>query len=300
MTAVCIVAAAIRVFLCTTPDPIPALDQSAFDARFGQPAHTVNLATDPYPNVSQDVFLTRVPDDRKWLGVDIPPEQVLGSPPERKLTRREWRRQQRELRREARREYAAARARRKETVPAGKNTGLPGVQSTTITARTTELAYATPNKPTSFLSWLRGGTSNETTASIYGSSDGYRAVVAAAKAEGVDQKLALSIAKIESGGKCGSVSSANAVGVMQIKPGTAKLVGYTGSAAGLRDCKTSAKYGMKYLAYCSNLAGGDVRKTALCYNQGHGTLISGKYRSRANRPEFIGYKAKLRAQGLNL
>ena len=88
------------------------------------------------------------------------------------------------------------------------------------------------------------------------------------------EKLALSIARIESNGSCGAQSSANAIGVMQIKHATAQMIGYKGTAKGLKNCKTSAKWGVKYLAMCLDLADGNVKKAALCYNQGHGTLTN--------------------------
>ena len=130
---------------------------------------------------------------------------------------------------------------------------------------------------------------------------GYAAVKYEAKAQRVPEKLALSIARIESNGACGAQSSANAIGVMQIKHSTAQMMGYTGSAKGLKNCKTSAKYGVKYLAMCLDLAKGDVKKAALCYNQGHGTLTNKKkYGNRVNRSEAKGYIAKLKAQGWRL
>jgi len=130
---------------------------------------------------------------------------------------------------------------------------------------------------------------------------GYAAVKYEARAQNVSEKLALSIARIESNGACGAQSSAKAIGVMQIKHTTAQMMGYTGSAKGLKNCKTSAKYGVKYLAWCLELADGDVKKAALCYNQGHGTLLNKKkYGKRIYRTEAKGYIAKLKAQGWRL
>jgi soluble lytic murein transglycosylase-like protein len=130
---------------------------------------------------------------------------------------------------------------------------------------------------------------------------GYTAVKYEAKVQNVPEKLALSIARIESNGACGAQSSANAIGVMQIKHATAQMIGYTGTAKGLKNCKTSAKWGVKYLAMCHELADGDVKKAALCYNQGHGTLTNKrKYGGRVNRAEAKGYIAKMKAQGWRL
>ena len=104
-----------------------------------------------------------------------------------------------------------------------------------------------------------------------------------ARIQRVPEKLALSIARIESNGACGAQSSANAIGVMQIKHATARMIGYNGTAAGLKNCKISAKWGVKYLAMCLDLADDDVKKAASCYNQGHGTLTN--KRKYGNRVE---------------
>ena len=128
---------------------------------------------------------------------------------------------------------------------------------------------------------------------------GYAAVKYEAKAQRVPEKLALSIARIESNGACGAQSSANAIGVMQIKHTTAQMMGYTGSAKGLKNCKTSAKYGVKYLAMCLDLAEGDVKKAALCYNQGHGTLTN-KKKVRQPRQPVGGERLHRQAEGPGL
>jgi soluble lytic murein transglycosylase-like protein len=56
---------------------------------------------------------------------------------------------------------------------------------------------------------------------------------------------------------------------MQIKPATAKLMGYRGSAKGLYDPETNIKYGMLYLAKAQMLGGGPTCNTILKYNAGH-------------------------------
>ena len=60
------------------------------------------------------------------------------------------------------------------------------------------------------------------------------------------------------------------VGLMQIKPSTARLMGYTGSVSDLFDPETNIKYGMKYLAKAHRLGGGTTCGTILKYNAGHG------------------------------
>ena len=165
------------------------------------------------------------------------------------------------------------------------------------------LAYPVPEPAgrRSLLASIFGSRSGDGPEFSPNAGGGYAAVKYEARVQNVSEKLALSIARIESNGACGAQSSAKAIGVMQIKHTTAQMMGYTGTAKGLKNCKTSAKYGVKYLAWCLELADGDVKKAALCYNQGHGTLLNKKkYGKNVNRTEAKGYIAKLKAQGWRL
>jgi soluble lytic murein transglycosylase-like protein len=60
-----------------------------------------------------------------------------------------------------------------------------------------------------------------------------------------------------------------AVGLMQIKPATARGIGYRGSTAGLYDPATNLEWGMRYLGGAYRLGGGDICGTALRYQGGH-------------------------------
>jgi hypothetical protein len=228
----------------------------------------------------------------------LPPDQMVAigfqdiaiySPPEpepEKLSKRERRKLERAERRAKR---------RGQTVE---------VATSTIKVKEPVLAYAVP-EPAGRRSLFAGIFSNDPDDDEPGfapsAGGGYTAVKYEAQAQHVPEKLALSIARIESNGSCGAQSSANALGVMQIKHATAQMIGYTGTAKGLKNCKTSAKWGVKYLAMCLDLADGDVKKAALCYNQGHGTLTNKrKYGNRVNRVEAKGYIAKMKAQGWRL
>jgi soluble lytic murein transglycosylase-like protein len=64
--------------------------------------------------------------------------------------------------------------------------------------------------------------------------------------------------------------SAGEIGLMQIKPATARMMGYRGGAKGLYDPETNIKFGMKYLAMAHDLGGGTTCGTILKYNAGHG------------------------------
>ncbi|MGX5827583.1 lytic transglycosylase domain-containing protein [Mesorhizobium sp. 43Arga] len=102
------------------------------------------------------------------------------------------------------------------------------------------------------------------------SSGQYSAIVARyAASYGVPVSLANAVITIESNYRPNMVGSAGEIGLMQIKPATARMMGYNGSAKGLFDPDTNIKYGMKYLALAQNLGGGTTCGTILKYNAGH-------------------------------
>jgi Transglycosylase SLT domain len=65
------------------------------------------------------------------------------------------------------------------------------------------------------------------------------------------------------------VGHGGTIGLMQIKLATAKGVGYTGDADGLRDPETNLKYGVKYLAGAYRAAGGDYDKAVHYFAGGY-------------------------------
>jgi soluble lytic murein transglycosylase-like protein len=64
-------------------------------------------------------------------------------------------------------------------------------------------------------------------------------------------------------GRCGCI------GLMQIKLATARSLGYTGDAQGLRDPNTNLTYGVKYLAGAYRAANGDHSRTMHYYTSGY-------------------------------
>jgi soluble lytic murein transglycosylase-like protein len=115
------------------------------------------------------------------------------------------------------------------------------------------------------------GARNAAASTAAGACTGqYSAIVARYAAfEGVPVSLATAFIKIESNYRPNIVGSAGEIGLMQIKPATARMMGYNGSAKGLFDPDTNIKYGMKYLAMARNLGGGTTCGTILKYNAGH-------------------------------
>jgi soluble lytic murein transglycosylase-like protein len=87
---------------------------------------------------------------------------------------------------------------------------------------------------------------------------------------GVPESLAHAVISVESNYRPDLRGSAGEIGLMQIKPATARAMGYSGSASGLFNPETNIKYGMKYLGMAHQLSGGSTCGTILRYNAGHG------------------------------
>ncbi|MBO6758595.1 MAG: transglycosylase SLT domain-containing protein [Roseibium sp.] len=92
---------------------------------------------------------------------------------------------------------------------------------------------------------------------------------AAAKKHGVPIKIAKAVVQVESNFNSRARGRAGEVGLMQIKPATARGLGYRGSVKALYDPKTNLEWGMRYLAGAHVRANGDLCGTILRYNAGH-------------------------------
>jgi len=90
-----------------------------------------------------------------------------------------------------------------------------------------------------------------------------------ARKHGIPSSLAHAVVRVESNFNAKARGRAGEVGLMQIKLGTARMMGYRGSKKGLYDPETNIKYGMKYLGGAHKLSGGDTCGTILRYNAGH-------------------------------
>jgi soluble lytic murein transglycosylase-like protein len=60
------------------------------------------------------------------------------------------------------------------------------------------------------------------------------------------------------------------VGLMQVLPSTAALMGFTGSLEALGEPRINVAYGAQYLAEAWRLASGDICTTVMKYRAGHG------------------------------
>jgi soluble lytic murein transglycosylase-like protein len=98
----------------------------------------------------------------------------------------------------------------------------------------------------------------------------YDALVAAhARANAVPEALIHRVIVRESRYQPGLVGRGGTIGLMQIKLATARGLGYTGTAEGLRDPDTNLTYGVKYLAGAYHAANGDHTRAMHLFASGY-------------------------------
>jgi soluble lytic murein transglycosylase-like protein len=90
-----------------------------------------------------------------------------------------------------------------------------------------------------------------------------------AKANLVPEDLVHRVIIRESKYQASLLGSGGAIGLMQIKLATARSLGYTGTAEGLRDPATNLMYGIKYLAGAFRAANGDHDRAVHYYAAGY-------------------------------
>ena len=91
---------------------------------------------------------------------------------------------------------------------------------------------------------------------------------AQASANGVPVSLVERVIKRESGGNPRAVSRGN-YGLMQIRLGTARAMGFSGSAAELLDPQINMTYAVRYLAGAYRAAGGNENRAVALYASGY-------------------------------
>lgn len=149
----------------------------------------------------------------------------------------------------------------------GKNTETRNAGRSETRAKT-----RTGNKAgRSFPDWTKLARRNATpTKKAHGGSANLNAIIARhAAAEGVPLDLAHAVIRIESNYNAKVTGRAGEVGLMQIKPRTARGMGYVGSTKALYTPENNIKYGMKYLGKAYKLGGRDICGAILRYNAGH-------------------------------
>ena len=111
----------------------------------------------------------------------------------------------------------------------------------------------------------------------------YESLVAVhAKANNVPEALVHRVIVRESKYHPDLVGRGGTIGLMQIKLATARGVGYTGDAAGLRDPETNLIYGVKYLAGAWRAANGDHARAMRYYAGGYYHAAKQQRLERAN------------------
>jgi soluble lytic murein transglycosylase-like protein len=110
----------------------------------------------------------------------------------------------------------------------------------------------------------------------------YEALVAShASANGVPAELVHRVIVRESRYQPRLIGRGGTIGLMQIKLATARGLGYTGDAEGLRDPNTNLTYGVKYLAGAYRAANGDHDRAVHYYAAGYYEVAK---RQRLERP----------------
>jgi soluble lytic murein transglycosylase-like protein len=98
----------------------------------------------------------------------------------------------------------------------------------------------------------------------------YEALVAThAQANGVPEALVHRVIVRESRYQPHLIGRGGTIGLMQIKLATARSLGYTGTAEGLRDPDTNLTYAVKYLAGAFRAANGDHNRAVAYYASGY-------------------------------
>jgi len=108
-----------------------------------------------------------------------------------------------------------------------------------------------------------------------------------ARKNGVPLRLAMAVVQVESAYRVNARGAAGEVGLMQLMPGTARMIGYKGKMRDLYDPNLNLHYGMKYLGKAYRLGGRTPCGAVLKYNAGWGAKrmnpISAKYCKRVKR-----------------
>jgi soluble lytic murein transglycosylase-like protein len=106
-----------------------------------------------------------------------------------------------------------------------------------------------------------------------------------AQANGVPVALVHRVIVRESRYNASLVGRGGAIGLMQIKLATARGLGYTGTAEGLRDPETNLTYAVKYLAGAYRAANGDHDRAVSYYAGGYYYVAKRQRLEHGRHPE---------------
>ena len=108
-----------------------------------------------------------------------------------------------------------------------------------------------------------------------------------AKANNVPEVLVHRVIVRESKYHPDLIGRGGTIGLMQIKLATARGLGYTGDAAGLRDPDTNLAYGVKYLAGAWRAANSDHARAMHYYASGYYYAAKHQRLERSRHPEPV-------------
>ncbi|WP_429028902.1 lytic transglycosylase domain-containing protein [Bradyrhizobium sp. I1.14.4] len=99
----------------------------------------------------------------------------------------------------------------------------------------------------------------------------YRALIEKeAAGSGLAPEIAEAVMGVESGYNPDVIGGVGEIGLMQLLPSTARMLGFSGSLAELAIPENNIRFGVMYLAQAWRLAGGDLCTAVMKYRAGHG------------------------------
>lgn len=93
---------------------------------------------------------------------------------------------------------------------------------------------------------------------------------AAAAENGIPSEVAEAVAEVESGYDPKAVGGVGEIGLMQVLPSTARMLGFRAPLPELFDPATNIRYGVRYLGEAWRKTGRDICGTVMKYRAGHG------------------------------
>jgi soluble lytic murein transglycosylase-like protein len=94
-----------------------------------------------------------------------------------------------------------------------------------------------------------------------------------AEKNGLPPDIADAVAEIESGYDPAAVGAVGEIGLMQVRPETAAMMGFAGNLAELARPDVNIHFGVTYLSQAWRLTGGDLCRTLMKYRAGHGEEV---------------------------
>jgi soluble lytic murein transglycosylase-like protein len=90
---------------------------------------------------------------------------------------------------------------------------------------------------------------------------------------GLPADVADAVVQVESNYDPSVIGGVGEIGLMQIRPGTAAMLGFRGSTEELAKPEINIHYGVAYLSKAWRLANGDLCRTLMKYRAGHGQEV---------------------------